>query len=57
MDDKTKTGKGDRERINTREPYEVRDWAKKFGVSEEALKNAVKSVGPLAIDVRKKLRK
>jgi hypothetical protein len=31
-DDKTKTGKPDRDRINTDEAYEVRDWAKRFGV-------------------------
>lgn len=36
-DDKTKTGKPDRDRINTSESYEVRDWAKKFAVSEDAL--------------------
>jgi Protein of unknown function (DUF3606) len=29
-DDKSKRGKPDRDRINTGEPYELRDWAKKF---------------------------
>jgi hypothetical protein len=35
----------------------VRDWAKKFGVSEDALKAAVKRVGPMAKDVAKSLGK
>ena len=30
-DDKTKAGKPDRDRINVNEPYELRDWGKKFG--------------------------
>ncbi|GAB2176192.1 DUF3606 domain-containing protein [Dongia sp. agr-C8] len=56
-DDKTKTGKPDRDRINTSEDYELRDWAKRFGVSAEALKTAVKKVGPMANDVAKELGK
>jgi hypothetical protein len=56
-DDKTKTGKPDRDRINTGEAYELRDWATKFGVSEDALKAAVKRVGPMAKDVAKSLGK
>jgi hypothetical protein len=56
-DDKTKTGKPDRDRINTGEDYEVRDWAKKFGVSEDRLRQAVQKVGPMAKDVAKALGK
>ena len=56
-DDKTKTGKPDRDRVNTGEEYELRDWAKKFGVSEDTLKAAVKKVGPMAKDVAKSLGK
>ena len=56
-DDKTKTGKADRDRINASESYEVRDWAKKFGVSEDALRAAVKKAGPMAKDVAKALGK
>ena len=56
-DDKSKTGKSDRDRINVNESYEVRDWAKKFGVTEDALKAAVKKVGPMAKDVAKALGK
>lgn len=54
-DDKTKTGQEDRIRINTSEDYEVRDWAKKFGVTEDALRRAVERVGPMADDVRREL--
>ena len=32
-DDKTKSGGQDRTRIDTDQEYEVRDWAKRFGVS------------------------
>jgi hypothetical protein len=56
-DDKTKTGKADRDRINVNEAYELRDWCKKFGVSEGELKAAVKAVGPMAEDVAKRLGK
>ena len=47
-DDKTKPGGQDRSRININEDYEVRDWSKKFGVTEDQLKDAVKAVGPSA---------
>src|ERR1043165_1017992 len=56
-DDKTKTGSPDRDRINIHEDYEKRDWAKKFGVSEERLEQAVKKVGTNAKDVQKELGK
>jgi len=55
-DDKTKPGGQDRERINVSEPYEVRDWSKKFRVSEEELKAAVKRVGDQASAVEKYLK-
>ena len=44
-DDKTKRGEPDRSRISLTEDYEVRYWTKKFGVSAERLKQAVKAVG------------
>lgn len=56
-DDKTKIGSPDRDRINTSEDYEVRDWAKKFDVSEDRLREAVKKVGPVASDVARQLGK
>ena len=55
-DDKTKTGGQDRMRINVNEDYELRDWAEKFGVSAERLKEVVAEVGPMAADVEKKLK-
>ena len=56
-DDKTKAGKQDRSRINTSEDYEVADWSRKFGVSTDTLKKAVKAVGPIAKDVEEQLKK
>jgi len=44
-DDKTKTGGQDRSRISLSEDYEVRDWSKKFGVTADELRAAVKAVG------------
>jgi hypothetical protein len=56
-DDKSKTGGGDRDRINISEEYELRDWSKKFGVTPDKLKEAVAKVGPMADDVRRELGK
>lgn len=56
-DDPTKTGAGDRERINVNQEHELRYWCEKFGVSPEDLKCAVEDVGPMAKDVEKELRK
>lgn len=55
-DDKTKTGSQDRMRINVSEPYEVRDWARKFGVSKDELLKAVQAVGNNASEVEVHLR-
>jgi len=55
-DDKTKSGGQDRKRINLSEDYEVRDWAEKFGVSQERLREAVGKVGSMADDVERELR-
>jgi hypothetical protein len=38
-------GGRDRQRIDVNEDYELRDWSKKFGVTKEQLKEAVKAVG------------
>jgi hypothetical protein len=56
-DDKRKSGGQDRTRINTSQDYELQDWAKKFGVSAEQLKAAVKAVGSDAKDVEAHLKK
>ena len=56
-DDKTKVGGQDRSRINVNEDYEVRDWTKSLGVSEEELRKAVAEVGDQADKVREYLGK
>jgi hypothetical protein len=55
-DNKTQTGKADRDRINVNEDYELRDWSKKLGVTPDELKTAVKAVGVMAPDVEKHLK-
>ena len=56
-DDKTKTGGQDRALINSSGTYEVRDWAAKFGVTQEQLLDAIRSVGNRADDVEAYLKK
>jgi hypothetical protein len=55
-DDRSKRGGQDRKRINVNEHYELRDWSKKFGVSQDELKAAVKAVGDNASAVEKHLK-
>jgi hypothetical protein len=55
-DDKTRTGGQDRSRISLGEDYELRDWSKKFGVTPEELKAAVKAVGNEAAAVEAYLK-
>ncbi len=57
MDNELKVGNPDRSRINTHEDYELENWAKKFGVTKERLKTAVKAVGDQAADVENYLKK
>jgi hypothetical protein len=54
-DDKTKTGRIDRARINVNEEYELRDWSAKLGVTSWEVKAAVRKVGPIAKDVARAL--
>ena len=56
-DDLHNRGPKDRARVNTSEAWELKYWAKEFGVTEDQLKAAVKAVGPMVTDVRKKLGK
>jgi hypothetical protein len=56
-DDRTQTGGHDRERINVNEAYELRDWAKSLGVTEQVLRQAVADVGDQADKVREHLGK
>lgn len=55
-DDKSKTGWQDDVKINLSQPYEVRDWAKKFGCTEAQLRAAVQVVGNGARKVGEYLR-
>ena len=57
MDNKKHTGSPDRDRINVNEDYELQDWSKKFGVTPDELKKAVKAVGTSAKEVEKYLKK
>lgn len=50
-DDKTETAQ-DRKLISINEEYEVRDWARTLGCTEEQLREAVKAVGNSAQAVR-----
>jgi hypothetical protein len=49
-------GDGDRQRINVDQPYEVKYWSEKLGVSPDELRRAVKDVGPMAGAVEHHLR-
>lgn len=56
-DDKSKTGQGDRTRINVNETYELRYWSEKFGVTQDTLREAVHKVGVNVTDVEQQLQK
>lgn len=47
-DDKSQAHGQDRQRIDVNEDYELRDWSRKFGVTPEQLKEAVRAVGDQA---------
>jgi hypothetical protein len=55
-DDKSNRGNPDRQRINTNQEHELRDWAEKCGVSQDELRAAVAKVGNQAADVERHLR-
>jgi uncharacterized protein DUF3606 len=55
-DDLSKRGGQDRKRIDVSQDWEVRDWAQRFGVSQEDVKSAVKAVGDKAADVERYLK-
>lgn len=56
-DDLSKTGPGDRSRVNVDQEHELRNWTRAWGVSPEQLREAVRRVGPMADDVAKELGK
>ena len=55
-DETSKTGAPDRQVISTTEPYQLRDWARNFGVTEDALRAAISQVGVRAQDVERYLK-
>ena len=55
-DNKQKVGGADRRRINVNEDYELNDWAKKFGVTKDQLKEAVRAAGDDAAKVEQHLK-
>ncbi len=57
MDNKSKVGSPDKDRINVNEAYELRDWSDKFGVTHAKLKEAVEAVGTSAKKVEAYLKK
>lgn len=56
-DDHNKKGPQDAQRINIGEDYELRYWTKALGVTPDQLKEAVRAVGVMVMDVRRKLGK
>jgi len=56
-DDKSNRGSPDRKLISLSEPYEVRDWSQRFGISQDELRAVVERVGPSADAVARELDK
>lgn len=56
-DDLKKRGKPDQIRVNVKEAWELKDWAKKLGVTPDKLKKVEKKVGPMVKDIKKELGK
>ena len=57
-DVKTKRGRRqDRSKINVNEDYELSYWTKKFGVTRDEFREAVKKVGPSAANVERDLKR
>lgn len=57
MDDKKNTGAPDRDLVNVNEDYELAYWTRKFGVTADELREAVKAVGTSADAVAEYLKK
>lgn len=56
-DDLKQTGKPDDSRINPQQEHEVNYWAKKWGVTSQQIRDAVKRVGSMVKDVKQSLGK
>jgi hypothetical protein len=54
-DDFSRTSPPNNQRVNLSERWERSYWARRFGVTDEELRQAVAMVGPLAEDVREYL--
>jgi hypothetical protein len=54
-DNKKLVGKPDRDRVSVKEPYEMRDLAKKTGLPVPLVKNVTQQVGPMRSKVEQKL--
>lgn len=50
-DDKSKVGKADRDRIAEDEPYEVEALAKKYGMTTDQARTAIRAYGPMRKDI------
>jgi len=48
-------GPVDRSRISLSQDFEVRYWSQRFGIDEQALREAVEDVGPSVQDVEQYL--
>ena len=55
-DDLSQRGGQDRKRINVNQDHELRNWAQKFGVTSERVREAVQAVGDRADKVEDYLR-
>lgn len=55
-DDRKQAHGQDRQRVNVNEDYELHDWARRFDVSPEQLREAVAAVGDRAADVELHLK-
>jgi len=55
-DDKSQSGVQDRQRINVKQDYELRDWARSLNTTPERVKEAVQAVGDRAEKVRAYLK-
>ena len=56
-DDKTKRDRQDRRKINVHEEYELGYWSKKFRVTPDELRDAVKRVGASLEAVERELQR
>lgn len=56
-DDLSKRRPQDANKVNVNESWELDYWSKKFGVTKEKLKEAVKAVGTSAAAIQKHLGK